>query len=414
MSKLCEMEGINRKKVKLKIMIGNKIIVLLTLIISTSEIARAQTILDPGQRNVITTAVPFLTIDANAQSLGSGSVGVVASDLYSHNGLEDNPAMLSRGKKILGFQCSYVPWLRTLVPNVYLIGTGYYHSIDKNNTIGLSARFFSLGEIQFTDETGNPNGNARPFETAIAFKYAHNFSEYFSIGTGIKYVHSDLTRGGTSGGRTFHPGRAIAGDLGFDYRRDLFHNDYFNLRWNAGLAFLNLGNKLTHSSRSESDFLPQTVKLGNLFTLKCKIKNNNYIAGDLSYQASKLLVPTPSGINPDASPLQGAFQSFYDAPGGFNEESREIIHQFGTESRISFADNKILIALRGGYFHEHSTKGGRKFVTIGSGLGIAGFRLDLAYLLPTQQRHPMQNTFAVSLGGRFNLDGKTFFRFTEQ
>jgi len=53
---------------------------------------------------VITTAVPFLSINAHAQAMGSGCVGVVASDLYMQNGLDQNPALLSRGKKVLGFQ----------------------------------------------------------------------------------------------------------------------------------------------------------------------------------------------------------------------------------------------------------------------------------------------------------------------
>ena len=72
----------------------------------------------------------------------------------------------------------------------------------------------------------------------------------------------------------------------------------------------------------------------------------------------------------------------------------------------------MLVALRGGYFSEHVTKGNRKFVTLGLGLGFAGFRLDLSYSLPGQF-NALENTLTASLGARFNLDKKTFFRFKE-
>src|SRR5687768_8488173 len=76
-----------------------------------------------------TTAVPFVSIIANAQSMGTGWVGVVASDLNIQNGLDQNPAMLSRGKKLMGFQLNYAPWLRLLVPDINLYDLGYYHSV---------------------------------------------------------------------------------------------------------------------------------------------------------------------------------------------------------------------------------------------------------------------------------------------
>ena len=76
----------------------SKNIVLLSFIILFSTVAKGQSL------NTITTAVPFLLINSNAQSMGSGCIGVVASDIYMQNGLDQNPALLSRGKKVLGFQ----------------------------------------------------------------------------------------------------------------------------------------------------------------------------------------------------------------------------------------------------------------------------------------------------------------------
>jgi hypothetical protein len=411
-------------------MTGSKKIIILSFFISVCQLLNGQTI------NTITTAVPFVTINSNAQSMGSGWVGVVASDLYMQNGLDQNPALLSRGRKVLGFQLiNYVPWLRALVPDINLVETGYYQSFG-NHAIGFSARNFSLGEITFTDNVGNVIGTFKPNEFYYNLKYALNFSEGFSMGCGIKYIRSNLTGGIAVEGAATTPANALAGDLGFDFRRNLVQTENFKFRWNVGLAFLNIGNKVSYTANSEKDFIPQTMKLGTLFTLRWRIKNNNYVACDFSYQADKLLVPTPpilardfsgnpipdgngyyviqDGMNPNVSSLEGIIQSFYDAPGGGSEEMREIVHQFGTESRLSLADNRILIALRGGYFSEHETKGNRKFATFGLGFGFSGFRLDFANLFPLENRHPLENTFSLSIGARFNIGDDNFFRFKEQ
>ncbi|MEO7907460.1 MAG: type IX secretion system outer membrane channel protein PorV, partial [Saprospiraceae bacterium] len=361
-----------------------------------------------GQSNTITTAVPFVSIIANSQSRATGCVGVVASDLYSQNGLDQNPAMLSRGKKILGFQfLNYAPWLRSLFPDINLYELGYYHSIGNNNALGFSARYFSLGTITFTDNTGNQIGTFKPKEFMFSLKYAHNFSEHFSVGTGFKYIYSDLTGGIVVENNSTKAGIAVAGDLGFDYRRNLVQSDNFNIRWNMGLAFLSIGSKISYTETGAKDFIPQSMKLGTLFTFRWKLLDNNYVASDFSYQADKLLVPTPPiygdslyngqqqivyGSNPDVNSVEGAIKSFSDAPDGFSEEMHEIIHQFGTETRFVVADQRILAALRAGYFSEHASKGNRKFLTFGLGLGYAGFRIDFSYLVPTEQRNPLENS----------------------
>ena len=54
-------------------------------------------------------------------------------------------------------------------------------------------------------------------------------------------------------------------------------------------------------------------------------------------------------------------------------------------------------AIRAGYFHEASTKGNRKFFTIGAGLRYNVFGLDFAYLIPTTQRNPLENTLRFTL-----------------
>ena len=87
-------------------------------------------------------------------------------------------------------------------------------------------------------------------------------------------------------------------------------------------------------------------------------------------------------------------QSFYDAPGGFKEELREYAYSLGME--YWYAGQ---FALRGGYFHEHETKGNREFFTFGVGLKLNIFGLDFGYLIPTKggNNNPLANTLRFTL-----------------
>ena len=130
---------------------------------------------------------------------------------------------------------------------------------------------------------------------------------------------------------------------------------------------------------------------------------------------NKLLVPTPpvyatdeggnpiidevneepvieSGKNPDVPIVTGIFQSFSDAPGGFSEELRE----YNISAGLEYWYNKQF-AVRAGYFHEHETKGNRKYITAGLGLKLSVFSVDFSYLIAMTQQNPLANTVRFSL-----------------
>jgi hypothetical protein len=86
------------------------------------------------------------------------------------------------------------------------------------------------------------------------------------------------------------------------------------------------------------------------------------------------------------------FGSFNDAPGGGKEELKEINIAAGFEY---WYDKQF--AVRAGYFYEHKTKGGRQFFNIGLGVRYRVFGLDMAYLIPTSLRNPLQNTLRFTL-----------------
>jgi len=105
-----------------------------------------------------------------------------------------------------------------------------------------------------------------------------------------------------------------------------------------------------------------------------------------------------AGKDPNKSVAAGIFGSFNDAPDGFKEEIKEVIYCGGLEY---WYDN--LFAFRAGYFHESELKGNRKYFTLGAGLRYNVFGIDFAYLIPTEQRNPLENTLRFSL--LFNFDG---------
>ena len=135
----------------------------------------------------------------------------------------------------------------------------------------------------------------------------------------------------------------------------------------------------------------------------------------LHTEFNKLLVPTPRDFTGDGvitaedndeyqqiGFLNGAFESFGDAPDGFSEELKEITWSFGAEYRFREA-----FMLRGGYFNESEEKGARQFATLGAGFKFKSAQIDLSYLFSTSQvRNPLENTLRFSL--TFNF-GEEFF-----
>jgi len=108
------------------------------------------------------------------------------------------------------------------------------------------------------------------------------------------------------------------------------------------------------------------------------------------------------GYDMDVPVPLGMVRSFFDAPGMvmadgnrsvFREELNEITYSVGLEYWY-----RKQFAIRGGYFHEHETKGNRKYFTAGVGLRLNVFALDFSYLIPVKQNNPLANTLRFTLG----------------
>lgn len=362
-----------------------------------------------GQKDgrVITTAVPFLLIAPDARSGAMGDAGV-ASTPDAHS-MHWNPAKYAFIEKDMGISISYSPWLRELVNDINLAYVSGYKKIDKQSALGASLLFFSLGDITFTDVVGNSIGNYRPSEFAFDLTYSRKLSEVFSGAIAARYINSNLTQGQFVGGQESHAGQSIAADVAFYYQKPVrFDKTKGTLAFGANIS--NLGSKISYTETTERDFIPTNLRLGSALTLN--IDDYNRVSFLLDF--NKLLVPTPpiydldslekplygpdgkriilAGKDPNVGIVTGLFQSFSDAPGGFEEELREITYSIGVEY---WYDNQF--AIRGGYFHESKFKGNRQYFTLGAGLKYNVFGLDFAYLIPTEQRNPLQNTLRFTL-----------------
>ena len=351
--------------------------------------------------NTITTAVPFLLISPDSRAGGMGDVGVATSP--DANSLHWNPAKFAFVEDEVGFAVSYVPWLRALVPDINLSYLAGYKKLNKNEAIAMELRYFTLGDITFTDVIGNNLGQYKPSEFAIGSAYSRKLSDQFSLAISGRYIYSNLTGGQSAGGITTNAGQSVAADVAGYFRKDIrIAKKDMELALGANIS--NIGNKVRYTETSTRDFIPINLRLGT--ALNADLDEYNKIS--FAFDINKLLVPTPPiyndsidgqidfGQDPNVSVVSGIFQSFGDAPGGFSEEMREINFSIGTEY---WYDDQF--AVRAGYFNEHNTKGGRKFFTFGSGVKYNVFALDFSYLINASRaingNNPLANTMRFTL-----------------
>jgi hypothetical protein len=113
--------------------------------------------------NVVTTAVPFLRISPDARAGGMGDAGVATP--ADANAPFWNLAKTPFAKNPIGIGLTYTPWLKDLGLNdVYLLSAAGYFQLDEMQSLSTSIRYFSLGNIQFTDDNGTQLQEGRPRE----------------------------------------------------------------------------------------------------------------------------------------------------------------------------------------------------------------------------------------------------------
>ena len=357
--------------------------------------------------NPVTTSVTSQSIAPDARSAGMGDVGAATDpDVVSQYW---NPAKYPFNISRAGVAINYTPWLRQLVSDIDLAYVAGYYRIGDYSAVSASLRYFSLGEVQMSDDE---NLTINPYEMSFDVAYSLMLSENFSLGAAVRWIYSDLTYDFTS---DTAPGSAFAADL------SCYYQNYLNIgqrecQLGLGLNISNIGSKISFGGDNNSEFIPTNMRLGASLMVPIDEYNRFTIAAD----ANKLLVPTYPKQNEgesteayqeraqkdyyDVSSISGIFKSFGDAPGGFKEELQEIQWSVGAE--YIYHDK---FALRAGYHHESENKGNRKYFTVGAGFKMSVFSLDAGYVIATAKSNPLDQTLRFSLS--FDMDGiKDLFR----
>lgn len=378
--------------------------------------------------NTITTALPFMSITPDSRAGGMGEAGTALSG--SSTSIYWNTSMLIFAEDKSEISISYTPWLRNLTNDMHLSYASGYYKFGRH-AVGGALRFFSLGEITYTDNNAQFIRTDKPSEFELTAGYAFKLSDKLSVGINGKFAYSNLTGGYVVEGVDSRAAIAGAADVSFTYYTQDAKIGSLDGDYTFAATINNIGNKVSYSSTQSRDFIPMNLKLANAY----KMRFDKYNSLTLALEFQKLLVPTPaiygfnsdgdrvmiSGQSSDVGVIKGFVQSFYDAPGTplvddngdyiqnsdgsyqikknskFVEELSEINIAFGMEYWYN-----NLLALRAGYFYEAPNKGNRQFFNFGAGLKYNRFGIDISYLAAVGgRRSPLANTLRFTL--RFTL-----------
>jgi hypothetical protein len=371
------------------------------------------------QLNAITTAMPFLSINPDSRSGGIGDAGTALSP--NANSVYWNTAGVSFSKNKMEIGGSIVPWLRQLTNDINLYYIAGYQKFNDRNALTFAFRQFTLGEITYTNDVGTVLRPDKPSEQEAVIGYALKLSNRLSLGVNGKFAYSNLTGGMIVSGAQTKAGVAGAADISFMYQNTDLNLFEKTGELRLGATINNIGNKISYSNLSSSDFLPTNLKLGASYLSNMDQYNSMTFTMDLQ----KLLVPTPpkldskgniiAGQSNNVGVISGILQSFSDAPGAivYNANNqpdlvdgkakivkgsrlKEELSEITISGGVEYNYNKVF-AVRGGYFFESANKGGRQFFTFGAGLKYNIMQIDMSYIAPVTKNSPLANTLRFSL-----------------
>jgi hypothetical protein len=350
--------------------------------------------------NIVSTAVPFLRISPDARAGGMGDLAIATSP--DANAPFWNLAKVPRAKKNTAIAVNYTPWLKDLgLTDVYLASMAFYHKLDDQQAISSSLRYFSLGNIQLTDYSGNILNNVKPSEFSIDAGYSRILNEKLSIGVALRYINSRLVVGDVGTGVVYKAGNAVAGDVSLYYNGVDENGE--GLNW--GIVLNNLGSKIGYTNDSRNkDYIPANLGIGVNYTKAINESNKISIGLDIN----KLLVPAAPAATGDyatdsarlidyrsTSVVSSWMKSFSDG----TNQLQSLQASIGTE--YSYNDQFFV---RAGYFYENKNRGNRKFFSVGAGFNLDNMNINFSYLVPSGSgvtRNPLSNT--LRFGIVFNL-----------
>ncbi|MCW3804211.1 type IX secretion system outer membrane channel protein PorV [Plebeiibacterium marinum] len=330
------------------------------------------------------TGAPFLTITPESRGGAMGDVGAATSpDINSQHWNSAKYAFLDQE---MGAAISYTPWLRNLVNDINLMYATFFKRIDKMQTFSASFRYFALGDINFTDNSGSIVSSGSPNEFAIDAAYARKLSDNISGSVAFRFIRSDITNGVRD--NAISPANAFAADLNFFYT-DRVKWGGRNGQFSSGVNFSNIGSKLSYDDGNTNDFLPMNLKLGVAYNTEIDRYNKIGVALDVN---RVMVVKQKEGEDVSEKSVPAAFfESFSDF------KATDLTFSLGAE--YTYAEQ---FAIRAGYYHEDESMGNGKFATAGAGIKFNMLTIDASYIITMASNNPLANTIRFTLGLNFD------------
>lgn len=353
--------------------------------------------------NIVSTAVPFLRISPDARAGGMGDLAIATSP--DANAPFWNLAKVPFAKKNTAIAVNYTPWLKDLgLTDVFLASMAFYHKLDDQQAISSSLRYFSLGNIQLTDYSGNILNTVKPSEFSIDAGYSRVLNEKLSIGVALRYINSRLVTGDVGTGVVYKAGNAVAGDVSLYYNG--IGEDGEGLNW--GVVLSNLGSKIGYTNDSRNkDYIPANLGVGVSYAKVINESNKITFGLDIN----KLLVPSAPAATGNyvidsakladyrsTSVVSSWMKSFSDGSNQLNSLQASLGAEYAYNDQFF---------VRAGYFYENKNRGNRKFFSVGAGFTLDQMSINFSYLVPSGSgitRNPLSNT--LRFGIIFNLSGK--------
>lgn len=345
----------------------------------------------PSIAQVGITGVPFLQIEPDSRAAGMGNSGVAIADNAA--AIYWNPAGLGF-QKDTQFSLTHSNWLPAFNTDLfydYLVGKHYIEGIG---TVGGHVTFLNLGEQTRTNEKGDVLGTFRSYDITVGGSYGVAITENLALGTGLRFIYSNLAPAVEVGGQQASKGTTIGADIGLLYQtteRPIMGRD---AQFRAGFNLSNLGPGIQYSDEAQKDPLPTMLRTGVAYITDLDEEGFNTFT--ISADVSKIMARSDTSGN-TMNFTEAIFNSwdtftynngteFVDVP-----LSEQLMFGVGAEY---WYDNKF--ALRGGYYYESPKNGDRQYMTVGAGLRYNMFGVDFSYVI-AQKEAPLANTIRFSL-----------------
>ena len=209
-----------------------------------------------GQSKVGTTAVPFLGISVGPRATAMGGAFAAVSD--DATSLYYNPGAFSQTRKSQ-LIIAHTNWL----VSTNLNWLGFILNLDGANAIGFSFTQLDYGEEEVTT-VFQPEGTGEKWaarDMVVAFSYARNLTDRFSIGGSAKYIQQKLWNESAT---------AFALDVGL-----LFITQFNDMK--LGMSISNFGTDMKLDGKDllhRIDLDPEA--LGNNETIMSKLKVDSW------------------------------------------------------------------------------------------------------------------------------------------